>query len=282
MEVIAGFHYVKCPFSRPGYFTGASVILGDTVTLVDTGTPSSPEEAIFPYLKSVNRGTREISHLVLTHAHEDHFGGVPALLKASGAKVYVHELGKAHVLKLAERTSFDASRIVGVKHGDILELSNRKIEIIHTPGHSADSICLVDRELGLCISGDSVQGRGKARPLLFYSSVAYTNSMQRLSQEPIDTLMMGHPFPPFDQGVVRGGQVAEILRDSLQAVEEIKNRVVNVLETAGRPLSFDDIMSSGLFDVREISIEVVLEDLAEDGKVKRIGKTDDLLWLVRR
>jgi len=280
MKVINVFNHIECPFSRPGYFTGVVAILGDTITLIDAGTASSSEEAIFPYLKGVGRGVEEVSHIVLTHGHSDHFDGVPSILADSKAKVYVHELDKSSVIDLAARTSFSPSRVDTVKHGEVLRLSNREIQVFHTPGHTAGSICLIDRKLGLCVTGDSVQGLGEGRPLLFYSSLAYTDSMRRLFLEPIETLMMGHPFPPFRKGVIREGEVKDMLQGSVEAVENLKDDVMRVLETGGRPLGLDE-MSSRLPEARKSSIELVLEELYEDGKVRRLGKGSELLWLRR-
>lgn len=280
MKVTDEIHHIKCPFRRPGYFTGATAILGDAITVIDTGLASSPKEAIFPYLKGVGRDADEVSHIVLTHTHGDHFEGVPSILEVSDAQVYVHELGKPRVLDLASRTSFDPSRVEAVNHGDVLKLSNHEVEVFHTPGHSVDSICLIDRKLGLCVSGDSIQGLGEERPLLFYSSIAYTNSMQRLSREPVKILVMGHPFPLSEQGVVRGRNVKVILQESLSAVENLKEKLVNVLKTCGRPLSITEI-SRRLPEVREPSIEPVLSELYGDGRVRRLGKGNEVLWLSR-
>jgi len=281
MTAVGNYHHIECPFSRPGYFTGAVAILGDTITLIDTGTASSPNEAIFPFLESVNREADEISDIVLTHGHGDHFDGVPIILEASNAKVHVHRLDKPAVLDLAARTSFDPSRVEAVKHNDVLTVSNREIEVFHTPGHTSGSICLIDRDLRLCITGDSVQGIGAGRPLLFYSSIAYADSMRRLSLEPIEIFMMGHPFPPFEQGVIREAKVRAMLQESMRAVEDLKNIVMKLLETSQRPLTMDEI-SAGLPEAREPSIGPVLEELFEEGKVWRIGEDNELLWLHRQ
>jgi glyoxylase-like metal-dependent hydrolase (beta-lactamase superfamily II) len=280
MNVTDGIHHIRCPFRISGYFTGVTAILGDTITLIDTGLSTSPKDTIFPYLKDVDREADEISHIILTHTHGDHFEGVPSILEVSDAHVYVHAQGESKVLDLASRTSFDPSRVEVVNHGDVLKLSNHEVEVFHTPGHSADSICLLDRKLGVCVSGDSIQGLGEERPLLFYSSIAYINSMERLFLEPVNILAMGHPFPLSEQGIVRGGNVKVILQESIRAVENLKEKVVNVLKACGRPLSTKEI-SKRLPEVREPSIEPVLSELSGDGRLRRLGKGNYVLWLSR-
>jgi glyoxylase-like metal-dependent hydrolase (beta-lactamase superfamily II) len=43
-----------------------------------------------------------------------------------------------------------------LEDGDVLDLGGRRLEVLHTPGHSPDCICLVDRENGLLFGGDTV------------------------------------------------------------------------------------------------------------------------------
>lgn len=43
-----------------------------------------------------------------------------------------------------------------LEDGDVLDLGNRRLEVLHTPGHSPDCICLIDRENGLLFGGDTV------------------------------------------------------------------------------------------------------------------------------
>lgn len=43
-----------------------------------------------------------------------------------------------------------------LEEGDVLDLGGRRLEVLHTPGHSPDCICLIDRENGLLFGGDTV------------------------------------------------------------------------------------------------------------------------------
>ena len=43
-----------------------------------------------------------------------------------------------------------------LEDGDVLDLGGRGLEVLHTPGHSPDCICLIDRENGLLFGGDTV------------------------------------------------------------------------------------------------------------------------------
>jgi glyoxylase-like metal-dependent hydrolase (beta-lactamase superfamily II) len=51
-----------------------------------------------------------------------------------------------------------------LKDGDVIDLGHRRLEVIHTPGHSPDSICLLDRNARLLWTGD-----------IFYTGAIYTH-----------------------------------------------------------------------------------------------------------
>jgi len=78
-----------------------------------------------------------IAHVIDTHVHADHYSGGPALARRVGAPYYLHESN-------AGRVGFD---FVPLTHGQRLESGNVLVDVIHTPGHTPDSVCLVVRDL---------------------------------------------------------------------------------------------------------------------------------------
>jgi len=72
----------------------------------------------------------DITYVVDTHVHADHKTGGPELARRTGATYVLHESAP---VKHAFR---------GVTHGDRLKLGNVGAEVLHTPGHTDDSICL--------------------------------------------------------------------------------------------------------------------------------------------
>jgi len=279
MQVASLYHQIQCPFSRPGYFTGAVAVNGDTLTIVDSGMPDSPEKAIFPYLERISRKPEEIAHIVLTHGHHDHAGGLPGLLRECAADVYVHALERPQVVKIVEGAGLDASRVISCGHGDVLDMGSVEFEVFHAPGHAAGAVCLMDRQRGVCISGDSIQGKGDGRPLLFYSAVAYANSVERLSQQSIDVLMMGHPFPPFGEGVIRCAEVTQMLEESRQALPETEDNILDVLRRNGRPLTTAEVLAATRLQLRAVTIDRTLEALALARQVIEIGEGEQRMWL---
>ncbi|MFP6654647.1 MAG: MBL fold metallo-hydrolase, partial [Myxococcota bacterium] len=80
----------------------------------------------------------------------------PAPWKASSERI---ELG--HRLRWLRFSTFGRNRFLPtithhVEHGDVIKLAGREWVVLHTPGHTADHICLHDPETGAFLSGDHV------------------------------------------------------------------------------------------------------------------------------
>lgn len=84
-----------------------------------------------------------------------------------------------------------------VKDGEIIDLGERKLEVLHTPGHTPDSLCLLDRENRLLFTGDTFY----AGPLYLYSPEAdfdaFVKTINRLAglRNSVDVLLTGHNEP---------------------------------------------------------------------------------------
>jgi hydroxyacylglutathione hydrolase len=78
-----------------------------------------------------------ISYVIDTHVHADHYSGGPALARLAGAPYCVHESNR-------DRVSFD---FMPLSDGQRLDVGNVQVDVLHTPGHTPDSICLLVRDL---------------------------------------------------------------------------------------------------------------------------------------
>lgn len=72
----------------------------------------------------------EITHVIDTHLHADHYSGGRALAERTGAHYCLHVSAPLHA-------PFHA-----LHDGERLELGNVLIDVLHTPGHTPDSVCL--------------------------------------------------------------------------------------------------------------------------------------------
>ncbi len=89
----------------------------------------------------IQRHDLKIKYIVNTHHHFDHTLGNEGMKQSTGAKIVQH--------KVSELKSD-----IQVTDGDIIQFGDSKLSVIHTPGHSKDSICLVGD--GKIFSGDTL------------------------------------------------------------------------------------------------------------------------------
>lgn len=101
-----------------------------------------------------------IAHVIDTHVHADHYSGGPALARRAGAPYHLHESNRGRV-----RIDFSP-----LADGQRLEVGNVLVDVLHTPGHSSDSVCLVVRDLRrgdepwFVITGDTLFVGAVGRP----------------------------------------------------------------------------------------------------------------------
>jgi hydroxyacylglutathione hydrolase len=81
-------------------------------------------------VKIIKNEKFQLKYLINTHGHSDHTAGNTELRSIFSAKLIAHKLSKIR---------YD----VFVDDGDVLKVGQISIKIIHTPGHSTDSICLL-------------------------------------------------------------------------------------------------------------------------------------------
>src|SRR5437660_887954 len=70
-------------------------LLDERVTLIDSGGPGSGR-LILRQLRKLGREPSAIARVVLTHYHIDHRGAADELVRASGARVFIHHSEAAH------------------------------------------------------------------------------------------------------------------------------------------------------------------------------------------
>ena len=83
----------------------------------------------------------KIKYIVNTHHHFDHTIGNEAMAESTKAPIIQHE-------------NSELKHDITVKDGDVIEFGNSKLKVLHTPGHSKDSICLIGD--GKIFSGDTL------------------------------------------------------------------------------------------------------------------------------
>jgi hydroxyacylglutathione hydrolase len=122
-----------------GTFQNFSYILGDEKT--KSAAIVDPAWEVDNLLALCQGLGLNVTLVINTHSHHDHTEGNETVAKLTGAKVVAHE--KSPVRK-----------DIAVKDGDTIDVGSMQINVLYTPGHCPDHICLlVDRKL---LTGDTL------------------------------------------------------------------------------------------------------------------------------
>jgi|GEM_PF-108404 len=158
------------PFDRvlflPGYEFSSNVyvVTGDRLSVVDPGNDYTA------FLQLFERGLRpeEVGQVVLTHGHRDHAMGLFELLRAYAAPAragwFDLVLHEAAPRQIKEAAAGAGCRVVEVRGGERLEMGGLAWDVLFTPGHTIDGICLHDPGTGAAFTGDTVLPHAVAGP----------------------------------------------------------------------------------------------------------------------
>ena len=126
------------------------LVTRDKALVVDTQTMADFEgKKIVDYVKSI---TDKPLVVVNTHPHRDHIAG-----NAQFGEAYLSAPAIDEVTAAAARANTPITYTMkAVKDGDIIDLGDRKIEVITIPAHSPGSIALLDQKTGYLFTGDEI------------------------------------------------------------------------------------------------------------------------------
>lgn len=169
---------------EPGQFEEviSYLVLGDVrAALVDTGNGIGDIKSL------VNELTDLPVMVVNTHAHCDHIGQNHAFKDVAIIDTWFSRERASEGCKIEDMAQYLEGKMVckslpigfdtssyhvppfrvtnWLRDGDVIDLGSRKLEVIHTPGHSPDSVCFLDKEERLLLTGDTFYNA----PLYVYS-----------------------------------------------------------------------------------------------------------------
>ena len=116
--------------------------IAGVMTVVD------PRRDIDVYLRIASAHDMRITHIFDTHVHADHISGAQELRAATGADIYIHE---------SAPVGYEAIKL---KNGDEFRAGNANIRVLHTPGHTPNSVSFLITDLArspepeMILSGD--------------------------------------------------------------------------------------------------------------------------------
>ncbi len=193
--------------------------------------------------------TGDVELIVLTHHHPDHAEGAPWFAERVGAPV----------------RAFDESLCVGGKSlvdGEVFEAAGMELSVLHTPGHTGDSICLVSD--GQILTGDTILGRGTT---VLHDLGDYLRSLRKLLELPGGTTgLPGHgPELPDLAAAAR-----EYLAHREERLDQVRS-AVKVLGAEATPRQVVEVVyadvDKALWAPAEWSVRAQLDYLrSEDGE----------------
>lgn len=189
------------------------------------GDPATREAAVVDpgwevptILETARQDGYRLTHVFVTHAHFDHVMGLGQLLRAVDVPVYVHR-DEAAALDVAP------SSIRPVDSGEVIRVGDAPVTLIHTPGHTPGSQCLlVDDRL---LSGDTLFIGGCGRcdlpggdPDALFRSL--TGTLKQLDDRTV--LYPGHHYAPVPTSTL-GEEKRENLFLRIGTLEEFRHLI---------------------------------------------------------
>ncbi len=289
MEVAAGVHRIEIELgSRIVYIY---LFVGDVNVLLDTGPSWAPEGVLRNYMTEIGRDLQDITIAINTHCDADHFGG-NASLKALSPKTLLiaHESDRSqienpeitmkkrylqfeaeHGITLSDSVKADLYKMMGgganldilLRGGEEIRInSERRLQVLHAPGHSDGHIALFDLYDRALYIGDAVlwryipdrKGR-QALPPSYLKPDEYLATIELFRSLHPESIHTAH-YPP-----MMGEAADRFLMESLEFVQELENSIKSILEISDTPLTLRQIIEE-VYQLYRICSEESKWDLA--------------------
>jgi glyoxylase-like metal-dependent hydrolase (beta-lactamase superfamily II) len=202
---------LSCPVPFDVGTVNVYLLLGDPVTLLDTGTRLNFSiDDLFELVRRTGTDPTSIQQLILSHRHIDHFGLGGAVKERTGCEVVssvidgpfmadwqgmavgnrdlfrrsgrafgipdslwgVNEQWAKAILSMADAVSSDRL----VKEGDVVVAGGRSLRVIECPGHTEGLVTFLDEQSGLFLANDHVLGHITPNPDVYDYDVDHLRS----------------------------------------------------------------------------------------------------------
>ena len=211
-QIWLGLYIVPCSFVNTYLIDGGA----DGLVLIDAGLPGKTD-LIFDGIRNIGRRPSEVKHIVLTHAHPDHIGGLAELVKVTGAQTWMHKTdapiaeagsgfrpmtpsGQLSKLMMKMLTIPPTVAPAPIDHkvldGDVIPLAGG-LEVIPMPGHCAGQMALLWQGHRVLFVGDACTHLLGllGEPLGYENAVEGHRSLKKLGTLDYDLACFGHGSP---------------------------------------------------------------------------------------
>jgi glyoxylase-like metal-dependent hydrolase (beta-lactamase superfamily II) len=153
--------------------------------IVDLGTAGS-ESAIEEGLKAAGAGWQSVQHIVLTHLHDDHVGGLAEIAPHVKATIYAGVGDLASIISPKPlKPLAEGDEVFGMR-------------VIDTPGHTLGHISVFEPATGVLVAGDALRtssGLAGSDPEFTADETKANDSVRKLAAMDIKAILPGHGEP---------------------------------------------------------------------------------------
>jgi glyoxylase-like metal-dependent hydrolase (beta-lactamase superfamily II) len=199
-------------------FMSAYVIDADRPAVVDPG-PATGSDRVLEALETAGIAPADVEYVIPTHVHLDHAGATGALADAcENATIAVHERGIEYLTdpRRLERLVASARRALGevadaygdpdpvdpdrataIGDGDRIDLGDRRLRVVHAPGHAPHQACLLDSHDDVLFAADAAgmwvfEELHPTTPPPDFDLAASLDTLDRLRTLEPERLLYGH------------------------------------------------------------------------------------------
>jgi glyoxylase-like metal-dependent hydrolase (beta-lactamase superfamily II) len=239
------------------------LIREDPLTLVDTGPKTDAAlAALRQQLSQLGVRLAQIQRIILTHTHEDHCGLAGTIQRESGARVHVHEWEYKNISEHRQtRTDRNLLRRAGVPVEELETMASRyelihqfadacaeveafrdeheftfasgALRVVHTPGHTPGSCCLLRESNRLLLAGDTILKTITPNPVLNADPINPARRFPSLGEYLVSLARIRTLAPTLIQ-TSHGGDVTDYEEHFHRLVKHIEERLANVIRLVPR------------------------------------------------
>jgi glyoxylase-like metal-dependent hydrolase (beta-lactamase superfamily II) len=224
--------------------TAGAVLTSDGVVIIDTLPFPSETRQIADFISK--RSSNDIRYVILTHYHADHTYGAYLF---RNAQIISHSLCRDWIVQHGQ-TSLDEARVQTPELADArlhvpevvfegnemtLRMGNKTLQLLHSPGHTQDSIVVYIKEDRILFAADTVM---PVPYIVDGDPKVFVESLKTIRALSLENVVQGHGE------VVLRGEINETIDSSVRYLETIQTKVAKAI-SAGKPREA----------MREISIE---------------------------
>jgi glyoxylase-like metal-dependent hydrolase (beta-lactamase superfamily II) len=264
---------LKLPFQETPILNVYVIKSGASAAIIDTGMgDATSNRFLIKGIEELGLRKNDISFVINTHEHIEHFSGNYELAKATGARIIAHPIAKETIEKPSKQLAAEGvlrtlpegaaeqlrrwgaffkvikpSKVAKtIEDGDMFEpVEGTKLRVIHTPGHAQGHVCLYDEERRVLFSGDQVLGSGTPYIGKWPDSSNgdmddYLTSLEKLKKLDMELILPGHgptvtePYERIDETIERKMKREALIVGSLRS-DRSKDLLTLTKEVYGGP-----------------------------------------------